>query len=284
MASLGKRKELAAVSREASENTNNSQSQNTVDPEMAQEFIHQVFEKFYDRVTKKLSKDFIRMESRILGALSILDEFILNAQVRTCSLAAPGTSRNNDSENREPTGDRSWAIPVSKWCSLPTNLVIWTIRSKKRRIIWWQELKKRFASVLTKFKNRLPTAPLELHQENIRRCALHVSHNFTAISLAPQQLASNSNSANFRNNVNRISKSRTCPNPSQRQCPPLTGTQKNWTVWRSDPNKFEKSQSAYRRRQNKLLPLSNAWGRTTNNQKHSQPQQREFSRNFDCVP
>ena len=57
------------------------------------------------RVTKKLAKDFRRAESRrILGALSKLDDFFLNRQVRTCSVAVPGTSRNNDSENREPTG------------------------------------------------------------------------------------------------------------------------------------------------------------------------------------
>ena len=47
------------------------------------------------------------MESRILGALSKLDEFLLNPEVRTCSVAVPGTSTNNDSENREPTGDPS---------------------------------------------------------------------------------------------------------------------------------------------------------------------------------
>ena len=73
---------------------------------MAEEFITQVFEEIEERVTKKLSKDFSRTESRILGALSKLDEFLLNPQVRTCSVAVPGTSRNNNSENWEPTGDR----------------------------------------------------------------------------------------------------------------------------------------------------------------------------------
>ena len=46
-------------------------------------------------------------ESHILGALSKLDEFLLNPQVRTCSVAVPRTSRNSNSENRELTGDRS---------------------------------------------------------------------------------------------------------------------------------------------------------------------------------
>ena len=111
MATLRKKRTLAAVTRETLENTRNSQSQNTLDPETAQEYISQVSEEIEGRVTKKLSKEFIRMESRILGALSKLDEFFRNPQVRTCSVAVPGPSRNNDSENREPTGDRSLADP-----------------------------------------------------------------------------------------------------------------------------------------------------------------------------
>ena len=78
---------------------------------MAQEYISQLSEEIEGRVTKKLSKEFSRMESRILGALSKLDEFLLNPQVRTCSVAVPGTSRNNDSENWETTGDRSLGDP-----------------------------------------------------------------------------------------------------------------------------------------------------------------------------
>ena len=42
-----------------------------------------------------------------MGALSKLDESLLNPQVRTCSVAVQGTSRNVNSENRETHGDRS---------------------------------------------------------------------------------------------------------------------------------------------------------------------------------
>ena len=107
MATLKNKKKLAAVSRETPENTRNSQSQNTLDPEMAQEFISQVSEKIEARVTKKLTKEFSPTECRILGALSKLDDFLLNPQIPTCSVAVPGTSRNSDSVNREPTGDPS---------------------------------------------------------------------------------------------------------------------------------------------------------------------------------
>ena len=78
---------------------------------MAQEYISQVSEEIEGRVIKKLSKKFSRTESRILGALSKLDVFLLNPQFQTCSVTVPGTSRNNDSENWEPTGDRSPGIP-----------------------------------------------------------------------------------------------------------------------------------------------------------------------------
>ena len=106
MATLRKKRKLAAVSRETPDNTRNTQSRKTIDPEMAQEYVSQVPEEIEARVTKKLSKEFSKTESRNLGALSKLDDFLLNPQVRTCSLAVPGTSRNSNSENREPTGYR----------------------------------------------------------------------------------------------------------------------------------------------------------------------------------
>ena len=55
----------------------------------------------------KFSREFSKTESRILGALSKLDEFLLNPQVRTYSVAVQGTSRNANSETREIHGDRS---------------------------------------------------------------------------------------------------------------------------------------------------------------------------------
>ena len=119
METLRNKRKLAAVSRESPENTRSNQSQNTLDPEMAQEYISQVSEEIEGRVTKKLSKEFSRTKSRILGALSKLDEFLLNPQVRTCSVAVPETSRNSNSENREPMGDRSLddACPEARFCS-----------------------------------------------------------------------------------------------------------------------------------------------------------------------
>ena len=107
MATLRNKRNLAAVSREKPEGSRSSRGHNVLDPELTQDYISQVSEKIEGRVTKKLSKEFSKMKSRILGALSKLDEFLLNPQVRTCSVAVQGTSRNANSENRETHGDRS---------------------------------------------------------------------------------------------------------------------------------------------------------------------------------
>ena len=89
----------------------NSQSQDTLDPGLAQKYIFQVSEEFEGRVTRNFSKEFSRTELRLLGALSKLDEFLLNQQARTFPVAVPGTSKNNDLENRKPTGDRYLCDP-----------------------------------------------------------------------------------------------------------------------------------------------------------------------------
>ena len=107
MATLRNNKKLAVFSRQDPENIKNALSQNGLDPETAQEYISQVFEEIEGRVTKKLSKEINKTESRFLGALSRLDEVLLNGQVGTCSITVPGTSRNGDSGNREHNRDRS---------------------------------------------------------------------------------------------------------------------------------------------------------------------------------
>ena len=98
MATLRNNRNLAAVSRETTEISRGSRAQNVLDPELTQDYIYQVSEEIEKRVTKKFSKEFSKTESRILGALSKLDELLLNPQVRTCSVAVPGTSRNKNSK------------------------------------------------------------------------------------------------------------------------------------------------------------------------------------------
>ena len=114
MATLRKKRKLAAVSRETPEGSRSSRAQNVLDPELTQNYIYQVSEEIEGRVAKKISKEFSKTESRTLGALSKLDEFLLNPQVRTCSVTVRGTSRKNNSENLETTGNRSSDNPYTE--------------------------------------------------------------------------------------------------------------------------------------------------------------------------
>ena len=89
MATLRNNRKLAAVSRETPEGTRSSRAQNVLDPVLTRDYISQVSEEIEGRVTKEISKKFSKTESRILGALSKLDEFHLNPTssdlFRSCS-------------------------------------------------------------------------------------------------------------------------------------------------------------------------------------------------------
>ena len=111
MATLWNKRKLAAASMEKQEHPRNSQSQNTYVLGITEEYITHVSEELEGRFIKKLSQEFSRTEYQILGALSKLDEFLLNPQVRTLPGTVPGTSRNNDLESRESTVVRSQSDP-----------------------------------------------------------------------------------------------------------------------------------------------------------------------------
>ena len=112
MATLRNKRKLAAVTREIQEeHPRNGQSRNTSVPRINEEFITQVSEEIENRVTKKLSQDFSRAESRILGALSKLDEFLLNPHITTHSETVPGTFRNTNVENQGTNEDDSQSDP-----------------------------------------------------------------------------------------------------------------------------------------------------------------------------
>ena len=111
MATSRNKKKLAAMARETHEYPKNNQSLNSPAPGITEEYIALVSEEIEGRITKKLSQEFNRTESRLLGALSKLDEFLSNPQIRTFSGTVPGTFRNADVENQEPSGDRSQNDP-----------------------------------------------------------------------------------------------------------------------------------------------------------------------------
>ena len=112
MATLRNKRKLAAVTRETQEeNPRNGQSRNTSVPRINEEYVTKVSEEIESRVTKKLSQEYSRTESRILGALSELDEFLLNQQITTHSETVPGTFRNTNVENQGTNEDDSRSDP-----------------------------------------------------------------------------------------------------------------------------------------------------------------------------
>ena len=112
MATLRNKRKLAAVTRETQEeNPWSGQSRNTSVPRINKEYMTQVSEEIEGRVSKKLSQELSRTESRILGALSKLDEFLLNQQIRTHSETVPGTFRNTNMENQGTNEDDSQSDP-----------------------------------------------------------------------------------------------------------------------------------------------------------------------------
>ena len=112
MATLRNKRKLAAVTRETQEeNLGNGQSRNTSVPRINEEYITKVSEQIESRVTKKLSQEFSRTESRILGTLSKLDEFLLNQQIRTHYGTVPETFRNTNVENQGTNEDDSQSDP-----------------------------------------------------------------------------------------------------------------------------------------------------------------------------
>ena len=112
MATLRNKRKMAAAAREIQkENPRNGQSRNTSVPRINEEYITQVSEEIEGRVTKKLSQEFNGTESLILGALSKLNAFLLNPQIRTHSGTVPETFRNTHVENQGTNEDDSQSYP-----------------------------------------------------------------------------------------------------------------------------------------------------------------------------
>ena len=236
MATLRNKRKLEAVSRETPEGNKGSRTRNVLDPELTQDYISQVSEEIEGRVTKKLAKEFNKTESRILGALSKLDDFLINPQVRTCSVAAHGTSRNSNLEGRETHEDHSSNDPYPEGGYFPhhsgqlsspgTGTYPHVVTESDPHMVTGN-----YSHMVTGVTEEIHnnTHTMTATQEEIPYCSPTTSsgkqkkarstsqpqfrsENTPAtieadqILLALQQLATNSNSANFNNNISRISK------------------------------------------------------------------------------
>ena len=227
MATLRNNGKLAAVSRETPEGNRRSRGWNVLDPELTQDYISQVSEEIEGRVTKKLSKEFNKTESRILGALSKLDEFLLNPQVRTCSVVQ-GATRNANSENRETHRDLSLNDPYpevgyfshhpGQLNSPETGMNPNTVTENYSHMVTGATGEtSQYPHTMTASQEEIPyCSPTTSSGKQKKRCSTSLpqfrSEDTPAtieadqILLALQQLATNSNSASFSNNISQISK------------------------------------------------------------------------------
>ena len=148
---------------------------------MAQEFFSQVSEEIEGRVIRKISKEFSKTESLILGAVSKHDDFLLNPQIGNCSVAVLGTSRNSNSENREPTVDRfldDHYPEVRYFFHHSDNPNSPEVEDYPHMVTGGPEEIRNRPHMTTGIQERIPHCPLVLRQENKRRRAPQVSNNF----------------------------------------------------------------------------------------------------------
>ena len=240
---------------------------------MAEEYLTHVSDRIERKVIKKRSEEILRTESRILGALSKLDEFLLNPQVRTCSVALRRTYNNNNSENWESTGDRSVddPCPELRFSACHNSTLNDSVQDETHHMVTGVQEDFTYCSFGTSSGKQNKTRSTSQPQF----CSDNTPATIEAdqILLALQQLATNSNSAIINNNINRISKM-----PKSLTTTKITSDGKSEKI-----EVIESLQSNHGRRQKKL-PLSQAGRCTTNIQKRQQLQQRHFGRSFGCVP
>ena len=233
MATLRNKRKLVAVTREIQEkNPRNGQSRNTSVPRIDEEYITQVSEEIEGRVTKKLSQEFNRTESRILGALSKLDEFLLNQQITRHSGTVPGTFRNTNVENQGKNQDDSqsdthpeagiFRVQTTrnfgpKDCRDMVTGVQGEIRSRPDMVTGGSEEMRNGHYMVTAVQEEIPYCSSGIFsgkQKKARSANQPQFHNENTpatieadqILLTLQQLATSSNSANVNNNSNRTSK------------------------------------------------------------------------------
>ena len=108
MATLRKKRKLAALNKEnCGERPWSNMAQNSNVPRSRKDYITQLSEKNEGKLTKKLLQEFSRTRSRILGALSHLDDFLLHPLIQGHSGTASETSWNTQGTNQGTNEDDS---------------------------------------------------------------------------------------------------------------------------------------------------------------------------------
>ena len=229
MATRNKRK-LAALNKEnCGIHPRSNLASNSNVPRSQEDYITQVSEENEGRVTKKLSQEFSRTENRILGALARLDDFLMNPLLQGYSGTTPKASRNVFSINQTTNEDDSQSDLH------PEAGLLTSVREDRHDMVTAvqrESVEDRDIVTGVQKENQCQrdrvTGATGVHEE-VMYCSPSTSsgkqkknrstsqpqfrsENTPAtieadqILLALQQLANNNNSANFHNNINRISK------------------------------------------------------------------------------
>ena len=219
MATLRNKRKLEAVtSGTKEEHPRNGQSQNTSVLRINEEYITQLFEQIESRVTKKLSQKFSRTESFILGALSKLDEFPLNPQIRTHSGTVPGTFRNTNVENQGTNGKDSQSDPHPEVGIFHGQTTQNSAPKDCRDMVTGVQEEVRYRPhMVPEIQEKIPCCSVGISSEKQKKAHSTSQPPFRSentpaiieadqILLALQQVATNNNSAVVNNNNNRISK------------------------------------------------------------------------------
>ena len=112
MATLRNKRKRSALNMENFEELpKRNMAQNSFYPRSQEDYTTQVSDEIEGRATKKLSQEFSRTENRISGALSCLDDFLMNLLFQGYSGTAPETSRNAYGSNQGRNVDDSQSDP-----------------------------------------------------------------------------------------------------------------------------------------------------------------------------
>ena len=187
-------------------------AQNSDVPRSQEDYLTQVSEEIEGRVSKKLSQELSRTENRILGALARLDDFLINPLLQGHSGTTSETSRNMFSINQGTNEDDSQSNPHPEAGLLISgredrhDMATGVQREciQAHDMVTGVHAEVMYCSPSTssgKQKKNCSTSQPQFRCENTPATV-----EADQILLALQQLANNNNSANFHNNINRISK------------------------------------------------------------------------------
>ena len=226
------KRELAALNKEnCEEHPRSNLAQNSSAPRSQEDYITQVSGEIEGRVTKRLSKEFSRIKNRILGALARLDDFFMKPLLPGHSGTTPEPSRkalnisqgtNEDDSQNDPRPEAGLFHGEMTQNSGPEDGhdMVTGVQAERRNshdtVTGDTEQIgncHNMTGVHEEFTYCLPSTSSGKQKKNRSTSQLQFrSENTPAtieaeqILLALQQLAKNNNSANFHNNINRISK------------------------------------------------------------------------------